>query len=114
MSKPILNPEALVERCRHMVLVHALVDDLKPAQALRLMRGVWETCPADFPEFAEMLAEELAEGRGVRGACWCMAEMLKDRIGAFDLVHEALHIAAEWTGNAPFVPVRPNYSCTNV
>lgn len=89
MPGAVLTMGALHARFQKRALLGVLVGNLEGVRALCLAREVLERFPAVFPEFAA----ELVEG-DTRAACWDLAEIARDLVGAFNVYHEAAAIAA--------------------
>lgn len=67
----------------------AILGDYSGTQVLRVAHMVWDTFPAVFPE----IATAVLECDSPRTAAWCIAEMMKDTAGAWDIWVDAQRIA---------------------
>lgn len=86
----VYSPETLHARFGKIAALGVIVGDFGGVRALRVARLVWERHPALFPAFAS----ELADTGNARSACWSLAQICLDVVGAFDVWAEATAIAA--------------------
>ncbi len=91
MTTPALySPDALHNAFSQIAALGAVVGDFSGVRALRLARIVYERHPALFPWFAAEIVEA-----GARSACWSLAQIASDIVGAYDVFTEARKIAAD-------------------
>lgn len=82
--------DALFAKIARPVALAFIVGDDRPRRALYLARDLLEQCPALFPEFAPLLADDPT---APRDACWSLAQLLSDVAGGHDLYVRALDLA---------------------
>lgn len=88
---PMFSTDALFAAVSSKLCLAALMRAKNPIASFKLACDLYEQFPAMFPEFAEILAEDILDPRAI---CWSLSEELKNVPGGWDLYSRAKKIAA--------------------